>query len=198
MRPSPVSINSRMDSRVSPLPLTRRGSRDHFRPRAGASWQEAHLRSVSQVSVIGLPSEKWGEVVHAVVILAEGVSIDSDELIAHCRRYLAGYKCPRGITFRGEPMPLSPANKILKSELRKQVLGKPWLNDLRSGCRIGDALHGSPRRRRWAWDNLNQRVLTEMTGCDIPHQRLPWELGGTTQAISPPRRPVTERTLAVT
>jgi acyl-CoA synthetase (AMP-forming)/AMP-acid ligase II len=80
--------------------------------------------AVSQVSVIGLPSEKWGEVVHAVVILAEGANIDSDELIAHCRKHLAGYKCPRGITFRREPMPLSPANKILKSELRKQVLGQ--------------------------------------------------------------------------
>jgi acyl-CoA synthetase (AMP-forming)/AMP-acid ligase II len=78
--------------------------------------------AVSQVSVIGLPSEKWGEVVHAVVILAEGGNTDADELIAHCRSHLAGYKCPRGITFRREPMPLSPANKILKSELRKQVL----------------------------------------------------------------------------
>ncbi len=78
--------------------------------------------AVSQVSVIGLPSEKWGEVVHAVVILAEGANVTSDELIAHCRRQLAGYKCPRGITFRREPMPLSAANKILKTELRKQVL----------------------------------------------------------------------------
>jgi acyl-CoA synthetase (AMP-forming)/AMP-acid ligase II len=64
------------------------------------------------------------EVVHAVVVLAEGADIASDELIAHCRGQLAGYKCPRSTTFRREPMPLSPANKILKSELRKQVLGQ--------------------------------------------------------------------------
>lgn len=78
--------------------------------------------AVSQAAVIGVPSEKWGEVVHAVVITAEGAELSADELVAYCRGQLAGYKCPRGITFRREPMPLSPANKILKTELRKQVL----------------------------------------------------------------------------
>lgn len=78
--------------------------------------------AVSEVAVIGLPSDKWGEVVHAVVIPAEGADVSAEELIAHCRRHLAGYKCPRGISVRREPMPLSPANKILKSELRKQIL----------------------------------------------------------------------------
>jgi acyl-CoA synthetase (AMP-forming)/AMP-acid ligase II len=78
--------------------------------------------AVSQVAVIGLPSEKWGEEVHAVIILAEGKAAGADDIVAHCRAQLAGYKCPRGITFRREAMPLSPANKILKSELRKQVL----------------------------------------------------------------------------
>jgi acyl-CoA synthetase (AMP-forming)/AMP-acid ligase II len=80
--------------------------------------------AVSQAAVIGLPSEKWGEMVHAVVILAEGAAVGADELIAHCRGRLAGYKCPRGITFRTEPMPLSGANKVLKSEVRAQVLEK--------------------------------------------------------------------------
>jgi acyl-CoA synthetase (AMP-forming)/AMP-acid ligase II len=78
--------------------------------------------AVSQVAVIGVPSEKWGEAVHAVVILAQGCEVSADDLVAHCRAHLAGYKCPRGITFRREPMPLSPANKVLKTELRKQVL----------------------------------------------------------------------------
>jgi acyl-CoA synthetase (AMP-forming)/AMP-acid ligase II len=80
--------------------------------------------AVSQVAVIGVPSEKWGEAVHAVVILIEGAEVSADELVAHCRKNLAGYKCPRGFTFRQEPMPLSPANKVLKSELRNQVLAK--------------------------------------------------------------------------
>ncbi len=80
--------------------------------------------AVSQIAVIGVPSEKWGEAVHAVVILIEGAEVSADELVAHCRKNLAGYKCPRGFTFRQEPMPLSPANKVLKSELRNQVLAK--------------------------------------------------------------------------
>jgi acyl-CoA synthetase (AMP-forming)/AMP-acid ligase II len=83
--------------------------------------------AVSQVAVIGVPSDKWGEVVHAVVILTDGAEVTADELVAHCRKSLAGYKCPRGITFRHEPMPLSPANKVLKSELRKQVLAMPLI-----------------------------------------------------------------------
>lgn len=77
--------------------------------------------AVSQVAVIGAPSEKWGEVVHAVIILVEGATASAEDIIAHCRTQLAGYKCPRSVTFRREPMPLSGANKILKSELRKQV-----------------------------------------------------------------------------
>lgn len=77
---------------------------------------------VSQVAIIGIPSEKWGEEVHAVIILADGAEPDPDALITHCREHLAGYKCPRSITFRTEPMPLSAANKILKTELRKPFL----------------------------------------------------------------------------
>ncbi len=75
--------------------------------------------AVSQAAVIGVPEPKWGEAVHAVVILAEGAEADAEMLIDFCRARLAGYKCPREITFRTEPMPLSGANKVLKTELRK-------------------------------------------------------------------------------
>jgi len=80
--------------------------------------------AVAEVAVIGIPDDKWGEAVHAVVILADGASPDQDALIAHCRTRLAGYKCPRAITFRDTPMPLSGANKILKTELRKPFLSR--------------------------------------------------------------------------
>jgi len=75
--------------------------------------------AVAQCAVIGVPSEKWGEQVHAVIVLNENTSVNEDELISHCRALIAGFKCPRSITFQPEPLPLSGAGKILKTELRK-------------------------------------------------------------------------------
>ncbi|HZD25422.1 MAG TPA: long-chain-fatty-acid--CoA ligase [Alphaproteobacteria bacterium] len=75
--------------------------------------------AVAECAVIGIPHEKWGEQVHAVVRLKEGEKLDEAGLIAHCHELIAGYKCPRSVTFRDEPLPLSGAGKILKTELRK-------------------------------------------------------------------------------
>ncbi|CAG0941626.1 long-chain acyl-CoA synthetase [Gammaproteobacteria bacterium] len=74
--------------------------------------------AVAECAVFGIPDERWGERVHAVVRLREGCSASGVELIAHCRRQLAAYKCIRSVDFRSEPFPLSGANKILKRELR--------------------------------------------------------------------------------
>jgi long-chain acyl-CoA synthetase len=65
-----------------------------------------------------LHRNRWGERVHAVVTLKEGQSLTEEELINHCRKYIGGYKCPRSVDFRTEPMPMSGAGKILKRELR--------------------------------------------------------------------------------
>ena len=73
---------------------------------------------VSQCAVIGIPDETWGEAVHAIVIVKDGEQVPAEELIAHCHRLIAGYKCPRSIEFRREPFPLSGAGKVLKRELR--------------------------------------------------------------------------------
>jgi long-chain acyl-CoA synthetase len=75
--------------------------------------------AVLDVAVIGIPHEEWGEAVHAIVILHPGKSVTEDELIAHCREQIAGYKLPKSVSFRDEPLPLSGAGKVLKTELRK-------------------------------------------------------------------------------
>ena len=75
--------------------------------------------AVQDVSVIGIPHEEWGEAVHAIVILVPGQTATEEEIIAHCRERIAGYKLPKSITFRDEPLPLSGAGKVLKTELRK-------------------------------------------------------------------------------
>jgi long-chain acyl-CoA synthetase len=74
--------------------------------------------AVAECAVIGIPHDSWGEQVHAVVVLKAGHSLTEQELIDHCKALIAGFKCPRSVTFRDEPLPLSGAGKILKKDLR--------------------------------------------------------------------------------
>jgi acyl-CoA synthetase (AMP-forming)/AMP-acid ligase II len=76
--------------------------------------------AVAQVAVIGVPHEVWGEQVHAVVLLRPGTTADAEELRAHARQFIAGYKVPKSFEFRGQPLPLSAAGKVIKAELRRQ------------------------------------------------------------------------------
>jgi long-chain acyl-CoA synthetase len=78
---------------------------------------------VVQVAVIGIPSEKWGEAVHAVIVVREGANVTDEEIVAHTREWIAGYKVPKSVEFRTEPLPLSGAMKILKRELRAPYWG---------------------------------------------------------------------------
>jgi long-chain acyl-CoA synthetase len=71
---------------------------------------------VEEVAVFGVPDPRWGESVYAVVFSRE--EITPDELIAHCRERIAGFKVPRHVELRTEPLPKSAAGKILKRELR--------------------------------------------------------------------------------
>jgi long-chain acyl-CoA synthetase len=73
--------------------------------------------AVASCAVIGIPSEKWGEAVHAVVVLKTDANVTQDELISHCKQLVANYKCPRSIEYRDQ-LPLSGAGKILKNKLR--------------------------------------------------------------------------------
>ncbi|MCY1382567.1 hypothetical protein D9M69_706010 [compost metagenome] len=64
---------------------------------------------------------------HAVIVLKPEVSASEEEIVAHCRARIAGYKCPRSVEFR-TAMPLSGVGKILKNELRKPF----WENRARN------------------------------------------------------------------
>ena len=75
--------------------------------------------AVLEAAVFGVPDPQWGERVHAAVVLADGQDVDEQELIAHCRTRISGYKVPRSVEFHVDPLPKSGAGKILKRDLRK-------------------------------------------------------------------------------
>ena len=74
--------------------------------------------AVLQAAVIGIPHDLWGEAVHAVVVLKPGAAATTEDLTAHCRDLIAGYKVPRSIDLSEGPLPMSAAGKVLKRELR--------------------------------------------------------------------------------
>jgi len=75
--------------------------------------------AVAECAVVGIPHDTWGEAVHAIVRLKPGQPASSEDLLAHCKPLLANFKQPRSIELREDPLPVSGAGKILKSELRK-------------------------------------------------------------------------------
>ena len=73
--------------------------------------------AVAEVAVIGVPHEKWGETVKALVVLAPGAEATSDDLIDHCRERIARYKCPTSVEFRSE-LARTATGKLQKFKLR--------------------------------------------------------------------------------
>lgn len=73
--------------------------------------------AVMEVAVIGVPDDRWGEVVKAVVSLTPGATATEEELIEHARAHLARFKCPRSVDIL-EALPRNPTGKILKRDLR--------------------------------------------------------------------------------
>ncbi|MGY1605388.1 AMP-binding protein [Geodermatophilus sp. SYSU D00815] len=75
--------------------------------------------AVAEVAVIGIPDDKWGELVTALVVRAEGEQVTEQEIIAHCRGRIAGYKIPKRVEFRDQ-IPRTATGKIQKFKLREQ------------------------------------------------------------------------------
>ncbi len=85
--------------------------------------------AVDQVAVIGIPSDRWGEAVHAVVVLKQGMTATAEDIIDFAHKMLSGFKVPKSVEFSDHPLPLSGAFKPLKRELRRRYLEEHGLDN---------------------------------------------------------------------
>ncbi|HEY2176102.1 MAG TPA: long-chain fatty acid--CoA ligase [Mycobacteriales bacterium] len=80
--------------------------------------------AVRECAVFGVPDEKWGELVTAVVVVAPGAELTREELQEHCRSLVATYRIPRRIEFR-DALPRTTSGKVLRRTLRAELIGEP-------------------------------------------------------------------------
>jgi Acyl-CoA synthetases (AMP-forming)/AMP-acid ligases II len=78
----------------------------------------ADLTDVAEVAVIGVPDEKWGETIKALVVTMPGAAVTERDIIDHCKRRLAGFKAPTSVEFR-DAIPRTATGKIQKFKLRE-------------------------------------------------------------------------------
>ena len=77
---------------------------------------------ISEVAVFGIPDDEWGEKVHAVIVLKNNRNLDQEQIITYCKKFIAGYKCPKSVNFRKDSLPLSSVGKVKKDTLRKEYM----------------------------------------------------------------------------
>jgi len=80
------------------------------------------LPQIVEVAVIGVPDDTWGERIVAVAVLHPGTQLTLEELISHCRKFLAGFKAPRELRLV-QTLPRNPSGKLLKRVIRQQYTG---------------------------------------------------------------------------
>ena len=76
--------------------------------------------AVLECSVVATPDKRWGEIVHAVIVVRDGAQVSSEEIIEYCRQTLAGYKCPKKVAFV-EGLPKTVIGKISRKVVREQL-----------------------------------------------------------------------------
>ena len=79
------------------------------------------LAEVTDVAVIGIPDDKWGEVIHAIVVCRDDAVLTEEDVISACQAKLAGFQIPQSVEFRSE-LPRNPSGKLLKRVLRAEFL----------------------------------------------------------------------------
>ena len=75
--------------------------------------------AVLDCAVVGVPDEKWGEAIKAVIEIKPGCSVSADEIIALCKQRIGSVKAPKSVDFI-EMLPRSPAGKVMRKEVRKR------------------------------------------------------------------------------
>ncbi|MFQ5578651.1 MAG: long-chain fatty acid--CoA ligase, partial [Anaerolineae bacterium] len=80
----------------------------------------AEMAQIAEAAVVGIPDPDWGEAVCVVARLKEGQSLTLDEVVAHCAGKLGKYKIPKKLVLTDQPLPRTPAGKVVKRVLREK------------------------------------------------------------------------------